>query len=144
MEDLVRRGLTNKEISTELVRRGYEPASSAAVSAWRKRHGHPVRKSTPHRLNLIPWKVSVQHSRHRYYVCLALEARDRSGGELALKDRFRRDKFVAELATLRMVVDYDRDTGWTLRPARKGIDRDLIRDPRLADDGSIKEFDPAQ
>ena len=144
MHQLVRKGLTNKEISDVLVTHGCPQMSSAAISAWRKRHGYTLRSMTPERVALIPWKVAVKDGRHRYYVCLALAARSRAGHELAPKDRARLDKFVRELAEANAVIHYDRVNGWVAVPPRPGIDEDLIRDPRVLNDGRPNEkFNPS-
>lgn len=142
MHRLVRKGLTNKAVSQELVRLGHLPATSAAITAWKNRHGYPVRSSTEARLKLIPWKVAVKDSRHRFYVCLALEARDRSGGALAMKDRKRLAGFKQELGESGGVIHYDRINGWRLVRPRVGIDTDMIRDPRRDDRGRVIPFDP--
>ena len=144
MHQLVRNGLSNKEISAELVREGYAPATSAAVTAWKKRHDYPVKSSTAARLELIPWKVAVEHSHNRLYICLALEARALSGGDLSPKDHTRLDKFKRELAEQRGVVHYSRANGFMVLTRREGIDLSWIREPRLDNEGRPIEFDPAQ
>src|SRR5664279_871239 len=143
MHRLVRKGYTNKAISEYLVDHGHAPASSAAVSAWKKRHGYEVRSPSAARIAIIPWKVAVKDARHRFYVCLALEARFQSGGYLAPKDESRRAKFIRELAELDAVIHYDRTNGWVAVPARPGIDNGLILDPRFDNDGRPRDFDPS-
>jgi hypothetical protein len=139
-----RRLLTNKEISEALVAEGHAPATSAAVSAWRKRHGYPpMREQAPGREDLIPWKVAQKDGRHRYYVCLLIVTRDRAGLPIAPKERAQMEKFVRELHDTAAVISYDRINGWRKRRPRPGIDIDLIRNPRLDDQGNPIEFDRA-
>ena len=123
--------------------RGHAPASSAAISAWRKRHGYPpVRQTTPKRELLIPWKVATKDSRHRYYCCLLLLTRVRAGLNVSDKDRARLEKFVRELSEADAVIHYDRVNGWRAVKPRAAIDIDMIRDPRRDDLGNLIEFDP--
>ena len=141
MHALVRKELTNKQISEQLIRQGYGPASSAALSAWKKRHGYPLRAKSAERTSLIPWQIAVKDARHRFYNCLALASREREGQTLLDKDHNRLVKFVRELKEASAVVHYDRANGWVAVPRRPGIDNDLIRDPRIDDSGNPIAFD---
>ena len=102
-----------------------------------------MRKTTPGREDLIPWKVAQKDGRHRYYVCLLIVTRDRAGLPIAPKERAQADKFIRELFEHNAVIHYDRVNGWRAVRPRPGIDNDLIRDPRLDDQGNPIEFDPA-
>lgn len=145
MHELIRKGLGNKEINDELVRRGLiaRPYTRQNISAFRARHGYPSQRGkVTGREALIPWVVAEADAGHRFYKCLLLVTRDRAGLPLPPKDRDRMDKFVRELFESGAVIHYDRVNGWVAVEPRPGIDNDLIRDPRLDDWGNPIEFNP--
>lgn len=148
LHELIRGGLSNAEINAELVSRGLvdSPLTRQALSQFRRRHGYPAQRlALPDRERLIPWVVTEPDARHRYYHCLLLVVRDRAGRELAKKDRLQMEKFLEEIFPPqgpRMVVKYSRKHGWSLVPPRPGVDQNLIRDPRLDDDGRPIDWSP--
>lgn len=147
MHELVRRGLSNREINDELLRRGLidRPYTRQNISAFRARHGYPnQREPVPARDELIPWVVAEKDASHRYYKCLLLVTRDRAGLPMRDKDRDRMDKFVHQLFDAGAVVHYDRENGWVAVEPRPGVDNDLIHDPRLDDWGDEIDYDAAE
>lgn len=80
---------------------------------------------------LIPWAVNVEHRWGYPLAMLRVEARRRAGMELRETDASRLEAWKANLEETNAVVHYDPDTeeGWHYVPRRKGIDKDLIREP---------------
>lgn len=145
LHELLRKGLSNAEVNRALVEEGWvaTPLSRQAISQFRLRHGYPVqRPGIPGREKLIPWAVKEEDTRHRFYRCLALVASERAGKELAMRDQRRVDTFVQELHAAQAVVHYSRAEGFHAVPARAGVDRDLIREPGLDDNGRPIDWDP--
>lgn len=147
LRELLHRGLSNKEVNDALIERGLVPADKPLtrqyISQFRKLNGFPPQRlAVPGRDRLIPWVVAEADSGHRHYRCLELVVRDRAGRDMPARDRDRMDKFVRELFEAQAVIHYDRVNGWAAVPPRPGVDRDLIRDPRLDDEGNQVEFDP--
>ncbi len=133
MHRWAKRGLRNVEILRRLEEEHNIKVVRSAITNWKRRNGYTVRESTPERLELIPWRVAQEHSGDRLYRVLMSEVRLRSGKKLARPDMLRRDRFFREMAEMDgdPVIAYDRTNGWYLVPRRPGVDKDLIRDPRL-------------
>lgn len=134
MHRLSSRGVPNIEIIEVLERDHGIRATQSSVSHWKRRHGYAVRKSTPQRLELIPWRVASAHQGDRARAALATEARVRAGERPNRASALGLARLREELGADR-VVHYDRVNGFVLVPARAGIDEDMIRDPRIADNG---------
>ena len=102
------------------------------ISMWaalRRRHGIETRIVRDE--NLIPWAVKVEH-RHAHAVSmLRAEARRRAGRTLTPVMEGMLNVWLSGLERDGVVVHYDPDTpqGWWYVPPRKGIDKDLIRQP---------------
>lgn len=81
--------------------------------------------------DLIPWQVNKEHRWAYPLAMLRVEARRRRGEEVREVDESKLTSWKARLAEHDLVVHYDPDTeeGFFLVPRRKGVDKDLIREP---------------
>lgn len=137
MHQLCGRGLTNSAMLRILREEHGVWSNQQAITAWKIRHGYPVRRPTKERLQLIPWRVKLSDSTHYTLSRLRSTARARAGGKLSKPSAGSWSAFREEMEeNPGLVVHYDRVNGWVLVPRRDGIDNDYIRDPRYADDGS--------
>lgn len=136
MTYLVSEGYTGPEIVQVLKDDYGVDYTRSAVSYWRQRHNVPLRKRTKTTEKLIPWRILQQDSSHRLLKFLRTEARIREGLPVDRSNAFRHAAVANELRSVRGVVYYDRENGFLVVPPRPGIDRDVIFDPRFADDGS--------
>lgn len=124
-------GLTYDEIA-EINERseGWKPSRSAVLRKYRDM-GMPPRRATHH--DLIPWRVSAEHSNALVRHMLEAESRSRQHRALSETDR----KLVRRLheilfgrGTL-MVVDYHPEVGFSFVMREDG-DEDIIRQPHSA------------
>jgi hypothetical protein len=142
MRELIQRGLTNAEIVRTLLSEYGIKYSAPGVTRWKTTHGLPVRHFSATRKDIIPWRVLPEHASHRLYRALHAHARLEAGLEadptfqLPREERQRRAKLVMYLDKNDAVIHYDQVNGFAVVPARHGIDTGLIRDPRIADDGT--------
>lgn len=129
VEQLLRQGKTDEQVVEYLAKHHHISITRSAVGMWRKRRGIP--RVIPRYDDLIPWQVKVEHAGMYIPRMLRLEARQRRGKELQLKDRQRVEAFKRKLDDQDAVVHYDPDTeqGWWFVRRRPGIDTDIIRRP---------------
>ena len=107
------------------------------ISMWgnfRRRHGLDRRVVWDDQL--IPWKVELKHRYDDPILLLRKEARRRAGKELPEGVAPEVDAWLRGMERDGTVVHYEPATeqGWFYVPRRKGIDKDIIREPdhRLA------------
>lgn len=108
----------------------------AGVSYWRRRHNAPVRTRTKSAEELVPWRVLQEDDSHRLLRFLRTEARIRENLPVDYPNAVRHASVARELRATKGVIYYDHENGFAIVPPRPGIDKDLIFDPRIADDGS--------
>jgi hypothetical protein len=129
--------LRNKEILAHYAEQGVHLTAST-ISMAKRRYGLDVREAYS---DLLPWLVHEDHRSMYPPKMLRLEGRRRRGEKLP-EDRLRYlENWKRKMRDDGTVVHYEYDTeeGWFYVPRRPGIDKDLIRDPRYADDGSLVE-----
>ncbi|MGY0233929.1 hypothetical protein [Longispora urticae] len=98
----------------------------AGWAAYRESH------DLPHILtNLVPWQVEPIHQFHLILTRLRDEERRRAGEKLDLETLSRVRDWGTRLRAHGLVVSYDPATeqGFSLVPARPGVDTDLVRVP---------------
>lgn len=128
------RQMRNRDILAHYAERGIY-LSPNTISMAKRRYGLSVRDPYD---DLLPWVVHLDHRSLYPAKMLRLEGRRRRGQELD-PDRLRYlDNWKHKMEQDGTVVHYEYDTeeGWFYVPRREGIDQDLIRDPRFADDGT--------
>lgn len=128
-------GMRNKDILEYYSQRGIHLTASAVPMA-KRRYGLNVKEAYS---DLLPWLVHEDHRSLYAAKMLRLEGRRRRGEEMIGERQLRYlENWKAKLAEDGTVVhyEYDTDEGWFYVPRREGVDMDLIRDPRLSDDGS--------
>ncbi|GIG62299.1 hypothetical protein Lfu02_66710 [Longispora fulva] len=81
--------------------------------------------------DLIPWEPRPIHQFHLLLTRLRDEERRRAGDQLDLETHFRVRDWTARLRAHGLVVAYDptSEQGFSLVPARPGVDTDLVRVP---------------
>lgn len=126
--------MRNKDILAYYAERGIHLRPST-ISMAKRRYGLDVRE--PH-ADLIPWLVHEDHRGLYAAKMLRLEGRRRRGDQLDADQLRYLENWKQKMADDGTVVhyEYDTDEGWFYVPRRDGVDQDLIRDPRLADDGT--------
>lgn len=117
---LRRQGKSNIKIAEQY---GVTPA---AVSAALGREGKS--ESTKKYPDLIPWRVSINHSNDYNLRMLRWEGQIRDGRELPEFKRKALASWRAKLMEKKAVVHYDNELGFFLVPKRPQ-DKDLIRSP---------------
>lgn len=135
VERLARAGLSNKEIQDRLFREDGVDVTRAALSMFRKRHDLPRLRARYD--TLIPWTVRAEHANLFMAKMLRTEGQIRAGKEIPESTAAQHAAWRRRLEEADAVVHYDGETaeGWWLVPRRHGIDKGLIRDPGLDDDG---------
>lgn len=78
---------------------------------------------------VLPWAVSMEHDEDPVCELLVAEARRRRGKQLPAEIVQGLDGWIAVLREERLVVAYDREEGFSVVPAREGIDLDIVREP---------------
>ena len=125
----IEEGKTYQWISDEYKRKYNIVTVPSLWSNFRRRKG--LERRIARNDDLIPWAVNPEHRWGYPLAMLRVEARKRAGMELREVDDVRLEAWKANLEESNAVVHYDPDTdeGWFYVPRRKGIDRDLMREP---------------
>lgn len=134
VDQLMRQGLTDREIADFLYKEHNISVTPNAIVAWRRRHGKKPKR--PRYNDLLPWRVREEHIYDYIPRLLRFEARMRQGLPVAPKDQANVRLFKQKLDGAFPgggVVHYDPDTeqGWWVVERRPGIDTDLIRNPEV-------------
>lgn len=127
---------TGKKYTQSDVARMYG-VSRAAVSEFV--HKHRLVEKRARYSEFIPWRVKVEHQ-HAYEIrMLRLAARRDRGESLNPRDERYLDSWVATMAEVDAVVDYDERDGPYYVRRRHGIDRGLVYEPewRLEQNGAL-------
>ena len=104
--------------------------SPQAISTFRKRHTDvPAQHSTR---RVVPWDVRPEHRSSGYRRAILAFHRRAQGRTLTGEERRNLDHVERTLRGADQVITYDPDEGWTLVPARPGIDTGIIREPEAA------------
>ncbi|ACZ32369.1 putative transcriptional regulator, GntR family [Xylanimonas cellulosilytica DSM 15894] len=104
--------------------------SPQAISTFRKRHTDvPAQHSTR---RVIPWDVRPEHRSNGYRRAILAFHRRAQGRTLTGEERRNLDHVERTLRESGQVITYQQDEGWTLVPARPGIDTGIIREPEAA------------
>lgn len=135
VERLARAGLSNAEIIERLRREDHIDTTTAAISMFRKRHDLPRLRARYE--DLLPWQVRPEHGNLFMAKMLRTEGQLRAGKELPESTAAQHAAWRLRLEEADAVCHYDGETaeGWWLVPRRHGIDKGLIREPGLDDDG---------
>jgi hypothetical protein len=124
-----REGFTFKAMTEEHEHKyGRKPSVAAFQSVIRRRDLPPrALKGTP----LIPWDVKPDHQGRWIHTQLRNEARRRAGLPLSESSASELERWKIAMEEADAVVDYrpDSERGYFLTPRRKGVDKDLIREP---------------
>lgn len=133
-EQMLRAGATQQEVADRFV--VTQPAVYAAIKRGRIK-GIEYDRATKED-SAVPWHPIRPEHRDRYLVRMLRAARRREAG-LPVSPVIDRqlDKFLVRLTELDAVVHYDPDTeqGFFRVPRRKGVDKGLVREPGIGDDG---------
>lgn len=124
-----RQGKTHQEMA-DLYREKYDLEVGRTMFAnFARRRGLERRQTRDDKL--IPWEVRLEHRYAHPILMLRAEARRRAGHELTPRQAHAVDAFIRGLKEDGAVVHYEPDTeqGWFRVSPRKGIDKDLIREP---------------
>jgi hypothetical protein len=103
----------------------------------------PLRQTTEWNLRLIPWRVAREHSADRLYRALATEARLKDvrdgvkGATVPTRPSRQQLERVLDELGKKLVIQYDREFGFSTTDRRPGLDTRLIREPRILDDGTL-------
>ncbi len=104
--------------------------SPQAISTFRKRHTDvPAQHSTR---RIVPWEIRPEHRSSRYRRAILAFHRRAQGRTLTGEERRNLDHVERTLRETGQVITYQPDEGWTLVPARPGIDTGIIREPETA------------
>ena len=123
-------GRTYRWMQEEYLRKYNLQVGLSMFSNYRARHG--LERRIVRDDSLIPWHVLPEH-RYAYPVMnLRLEARRRAGEPLSPRSLAQVEGWKRNLEADDVVVHYEPETeqGWFYVPRRKGIDTDLIREPK--------------
>lgn len=125
---LVEEGWTDRQIGEKY------GVTRQTVAYWRMKAGihRPGKKPTRHK-DMLPWTVTAYDNGDPLAYRLREYDTIRKGGDVKPEVRRRVQRFVADLAELDAVLDYNRDEGWLTRR----------RDPRLDDPDDIIRRPPA-
>ena len=135
VDQLLRRGLTDREVAKYLADHHNIFVTDNAITIWRRRRGDALKRGRHN--DLLPWTVKTEHAFKYIPKLLRFEARVRNGETLTPADARRlelfKDKLTAANDGRGAVVHYDPDTeqGWWIVEKRPGIDQGLIRDPKV-------------
>ena len=126
--------MRNREILAYYAKRGVHLQPSA-ISMAKRRYGLNVREA---HVDLLPWLVHEDHRGLYAAKMLRLEGRRRRGDTISDDQLRYLENWKRKMQDDGTVVHYEYDTeeGWFYVPRRPKIDKDLIRDPRFADDGT--------
>jgi len=122
-------GKTYQWIIDEYRRKYRIDITPSAIGNWRARLGLERRQQRS--MELIPWQVEERHRYRHALAMLRAEARRRAGAPLSAIQQGRLDNWLAFMAEEDAVVHYDPETeeGFFYVPRRKGVDKDLVREP---------------
>ena len=127
---LLEEGLGPRAIVEHLREHHGIEVSPQAISTFRKRHTTiPAQHSTR---RVIPWDVRAEHRSSVYRRAILAYHRRAQGRSLTGEERRNLDHVERTLRAAGQVITYQHDEGWTLVPARPGIDTGIIREPETA------------
>lgn len=134
VDQLLRQGLTYREVAERLRRDFNIDVKPNSITAWRRRRGEDYRR--PRHEDLLPWRVKSEHTYMYIPKLLRWESRLRAGEAVHPGDQRKVELFKQRLANAFPnggVVHYDPDTdqGWWIVERRPGIDNDIIRNPDI-------------
>ena len=135
-EQMLRAGKTQQEVAAHFGVQ--QPAVSLAIRRGNIKDVAYDRTASDE--SAIPWHPIRPEHRSRYLVrMLRAAARRQRGEKSAPVIEAQLDKFLEQAEKMDFVVHYDPDTdeGWFRVERRPGVDKGLIRDPYLDDNGML-------
>lgn len=137
-EQMLRAGMTQKQVVAEFTRRG-EPVSQAAISGAIKDGRIKVDTGRTPTRSGIPWTLLPKHRHYHAARMLRSAARQDAGLEIGATLKPQLAAWQKTLVDEDAVIHYDPDTdeGFWLVPRRHGVDKWWVREPDLDDEGNL-------
>lgn len=127
LEQLMRRGLTDREILDYLAEHENIVVTRQAISQWRRRRGQTKRPQAP---RAIPWKLRPEDRTSEPVRVIRFHARRNAGLPLTPDEVNRLERGLEVLDGNVFHYDPDHPAGpWLIVPPRPGVDTGIVREP---------------